>query len=242
MLIPTVDMSDSPTSPVGRTQDILPCHRCLLVTGPMCGQKTAQALLVSQKWRVFPTDPEGKDILIVVPKKDTRYGSEDIVSRAKMTWRTDASVERMMDVTGLDGYDEASIIMLDEIHMFEPGDVSTALAQMVYTDNKSVIVCGLNRDMLTTRFPATEAASLFATDTKMCVAKCIMPGCTNVATLTAAKILESGKWVSATSDVPESRIVVGGSGSSLSYHPVCAAHHPVTRQHINTEPLPIDPK
>ena len=103
----------------------------VFITGPMKSGKSLELIA-----RVEPFKFAGKKIVYLQPKKNVR--------EANITSRLGVDTEALVVSSLVDAGNEFDVVGIDEIHMFDEGDVSTISAWL--KEGKSVFVSGFDTD------------------------------------------------------------------------------------------------
>jgi thymidine kinase len=110
---------------------------CLdLIIGPMFSGKTTQLLKIVTSYM-----RNGDAVLCITHDTDTRYGHTRIISHDKESIDAHA-MPLLRDAFSLDGYKTCNVVCIEESQFFD--DLVASVIQMVESDKKHVIVCGLD--------------------------------------------------------------------------------------------------
>lgn len=115
--------------------------------GPVNSAKTLQLLTVAHNYRA-----QGKQILLLKPRLDTRYGIETIASKAGLSATADILVD---DVTVLPRQVTVSCVLIDEAH-FLSTSIIDQLRDVATVDNVPVICYGLRTDFRKNLFEGSK--------------------------------------------------------------------------------------
>ncbi len=117
--------------------------------GTVGSAKTLNLLAVAHNYR-----QQGKEVFLLKPKMDTRFGKDCIKSRAGLEMTADLLIEpnTQLDFQAFKGI---SCILIDEVQFFSP-EVIDQLREITLTLNIPVICYGLRTDFKSTLFPGSK--------------------------------------------------------------------------------------
>jgi thymidine kinase len=113
--------------------------------GTVGSAKTLNLLAVAHNYR-----NQGKRVLLIKPEMDTRFGKEQIKSRAGLEMTADILVNASTDLLAYE-YDNISCILVDEAQ-FLPAALIDQLREITLSKNIPVICYGLRTDFRTKLF------------------------------------------------------------------------------------------
>ena len=116
--------------------------------GTMGSAKTLNLLAVAHNYR-----QQGKKVLLLKPDMDTRFGRENIKSRAGLQCEADILVGPSTDLTQMD-YTGINCILVDEAHFFSMEHIEQ-LRDIALDKDIPVICYGLRTDFRTKLFPGS---------------------------------------------------------------------------------------
>ncbi len=119
--------------------------------GTMGSAKTLNLLAVAHNYR-----QQGKKVLLFKPDMDTRFGRENIRSRAGLECKADILVEPTSDLTQIN-YDGISCILVDEAHFLSMEHIDQ-LRDISLDKDIPVICYGLRTDFRSKLFPGSAPA------------------------------------------------------------------------------------
>jgi thymidine kinase len=146
-----------------------------VITGCMFSGKTTMLIDKMNSMKSM-----GMDVLSITHTIDDRYGANMIVSHDNVQMRAVPLVS-LMQVFQIKGYDECSVVCIDEAQFFE-GLIDCVL-HMVERDNKHVVVAGLDATYARKPFGEMMELVLYADHVhrlKGCCYKCDKPACFSI--------------------------------------------------------------
>ena len=172
--------------------------------GVVSSAKTLNLLAVAHNYR-----SQGKRVLVLKPKLDTRFGNDTVASRAGLAAPADMLVEEPVPLTT----DGISCVLVDEVQFLQP-DWIDLLHKVAHAQRVPVICYGLRTDYRTHLFPASRRLFELADSIEEVKTTCFY--CNRKATFNAR--LVDGKQV--TDKGPQILL-----GADDVYRPVCAEHY-----------------
>jgi thymidine kinase len=115
--------------------------------GTVGSAKTLNLLAVAHNYR-----QQGKNVLLVKPALDTRFGRDVIQTRAGISARADIVVEDTLEFPLLDSI---VCVLVDECQFLHNTHIDR-LREITYANNVAVICYGLRTDFRTNLFPASR--------------------------------------------------------------------------------------
>ena len=116
--------------------------------GTVGSAKTLNLLAVAHNYR-----QQGKKVLLLKPDLDTRFGKENIKSRAGLQMEADALVGPTTDLMNLN-FENVSCILVDEAQFFGMEHIDQ-LREIAHEKSIPVICYGLRTDFRTKLFPGS---------------------------------------------------------------------------------------
>jgi len=117
--------------------------------GAMGSAKTLNLLAVAHNYR-----QQGKKVLLMKPKLDTRFGLKEIKSRAGLEMEADLLVEKETDLTKV-SVNGSSCIVVDESQFLSKKHIEQ-LRELSFTKNIPVICYGLRTDFKSYLFEGSK--------------------------------------------------------------------------------------
>lgn len=174
-----------------------------VIIGPMFAGKTTALLR-----RIQAESTNGRRAAVIKSNKDTRYGSDSIVTHdgARMPCWALPELSVFRAKLGARAYDELDVIGIDEAQFFE--DLYEFCCNAADCDGKTVIVAGLDGDYLRRSFGSVIAVIPLADSVTKLTARCEL--CGQCAFFTLRKTGETQTEL------------IGGANV---YMPVCRQHY-----------------
>jgi thymidine kinase len=167
--------------------------------GTVSSAKTLNLLAVAHNYR-----SQGKKVIVVKPKIDTRFGEDVVESRAGLTVKADVLVDRELPLLRTE---DIACILVDEAQFLVP-IVIDQLHTYAYIANVPVICYGLRTDFRRQLFDASKRLFELADSIEEVKTTCFY--CNRKAVFN--KRLVAG----------EQQVLLGGDDV---YHPTCAQHY-----------------
>ncbi len=117
--------------------------------GTVGGAKTLNLLAVAHNYR-----QQGKEILLLKPELDDRFGKDKIKSRAGLEMQADILVKEDTDLLALD-YEGVDCILVDEVQFMVPRIIEQ-LREISYDKKIPVICYGLRTDFRSNLFEGSK--------------------------------------------------------------------------------------
>ena len=121
--------------------------------GTVSSAKTLNLLAVAHNYKV-----QSKNIILIKPKLDDRFGVDLIKSRAGLSSKADLVLEvgdSVDAIVNLDIYQDVSCVLVDEAQFLTVGQIEQ-LRELATTKQVPVICYGLRTDFKTKLFPASK--------------------------------------------------------------------------------------
>ena len=115
--------------------------------GAMNCSKTANLLMVAHNYR-----SQGREVLILKPKLDTRFGEEKVKSRSGLESRVDILIEEDTNLAGINIQD-VDCILVDEVQFLTENHIEQL---RMLTRDVPVICYGLKTDYRSRLFPGSK--------------------------------------------------------------------------------------
>ena len=181
--------------------------------GTMDSAKSMNLLAVAHNYR-----KQGKKVLLVKPRLDTRFGATKISSRSGLEAEADLMVE---EDTQLDARDFAGLdcVLVDEAQ-FLPPSVVEDLRRITVDPGVPVICYGLRTDFRTRLFPGAQRLMELADrieEVKVTCQYCQKKAICNLRFVNGSPVIEG----------PQVQL-----GADESYAPVCWAHYDEATRHL----------
>ncbi len=181
--------------------------------GTMDSAKSMNLLAVAHNYR-----KQGKKVLLVKPRLDTRFGATKISSRSGLEAEADLMVE---EDTQLDARDFAGLdcVLVDEAQ-FLPPSVVEDLRRITVDPGVPVICYGLRTDFQTKLFPGAQRLMELADgieEVKVTCQYCQKKAICNLRFVNGNPVIEG----------PQVQL-----GADESYAPVCWAHYDEATRHL----------
>jgi thymidine kinase len=116
--------------------------------GTVGSAKTLNLLAVAHNYR-----QQGKEVLLIKPEMDTRFGKDQIKSRAGLEMKADVLVTLETNLLELD-FEGISCILVDEAQ-FLPTEIIDQLREITFLKGIPVICYGLRTDFRSRLFPGS---------------------------------------------------------------------------------------
>jgi thymidine kinase len=184
--------------------------------GTMDSAKSMNLLAVAHNYR-----KQGKRVLLVKPRLDTRFGATKISSRCGL----EADADLMVDVdTALDPRDFAGLdcVLVDEAQFLAPSIIED-LRRITVDPGVPVICYGLRTDFQTRLFPGAQRLMELADRIEEVKVTC---------QYCAKKAICNLRFVNGTPTVTGPQVQLG---ADESYAPVCWGHYDEATKHISVE-------
>lgn len=167
--------------------------------GTVSSAKTLNLLAVAHNYRL-----QGKRIIVIKPKLDTRFGEDVVASRAGLTTKADVLVEAELPLLRTE---DTACILVDEAQFLAPIVIDQLHA---YAHHASIpVICyGLRTDFRRQLFPAAQRLFELADSIEEVKTTCFY--CNRKATFNQRTV------------PGEEQIQLGGDDA---YRPVCAQHY-----------------
>ncbi len=197
--------------------------------GTMDSAKSMNLLAVAHNYR-----KQGKKVLLVKPRLDTRFGATKLSSRCGLEADADMMVE---DDSALDPRDFAGLdcVLVDEAQ-FLPPSVIEDLRRITVDPGVPVICYGLRTDFQTKLFPGAQRLMELADrieEVKVTCQYCQKKAICNLRFVNGSPTVV-GPQIQLGADEPPKGI--GSSDDSLAhYAPVCWAHYDEATKQISAE-------
>jgi thymidine kinase len=184
--------------------------------GTMDSAKSMNLLAVAHNYR-----KQGKKVLLVKPRLDTRFGAAKISSRCGLEAEADLMVDEdttldARDFTGLD------CVLVDEAQFLSPGVIED-LRRITVDPGVPVICYGLRTDFQTKLFPGAQRLMELADRIEEVKVTC---------QYCAKKAICNLRFVNGTPTVVGPQIQLG---ADEHYAPVCWAHYDEATKHVAAE-------
>jgi thymidine kinase len=184
--------------------------------GTMDSAKSMNLLAVAHNYR-----KQGKKVLLVKPRLDTRFGAAKISSRCGLEAEADLMVDEdttldARDFTGLD------CVLVDEAQFLSPGVIED-LRRITVDPGVPVICYGLRTDFQTKLFPGAQRLMELADRIEEVKVTC---------QYCAKKAICNLRFVNGTPTVVGPQIQLG---ADEHYAPVCWAHYDEATRHLEAE-------
>ncbi|MCB0486634.1 MAG: thymidine kinase [Flavobacteriaceae bacterium] len=117
--------------------------------GTVGSAKTLNLLAVAHNYR-----QQGKNVVLIKPALDTRFGKQQITSRAGLEQRADILVDSSTDLSAHD-FSGVHCILVDEVQFLSPGFIEQ-LRDVTWQMNVPVICYGLRSDFKSNLFEGSR--------------------------------------------------------------------------------------
>lgn len=194
----------------------MPVAKLYFRYGTMDSAKSMNLLAVAHNYR-----KQGKKVLLVKPRLDTRFGAAKISSRCGLEAEADLMVE---EDTTLDARDFAGLdcVLVDEAQFLPPGVIED-LRRITVDPGVPVICYGLRTDFQTKLFPGAQRLMELADRIEEVKVTC---------QYCAKKAICNLRFVNGTPTVVGPQIQLG---ADEHYAPVCWAHYDEATRHLEAE-------
>ena len=184
--------------------------------GTMDSAKSMNLLAVAHNYR-----KQGKRVLLVKPRLDTRFGATKISSRCGLEADADLTID---EDTALDPRDFAGLdcVLVDEAQFLAPSVIED-LRRITVEPGVPVICYGLRTDFQTKLFPGAQRLMELADRIEEVKVTC---------QYCAKKAICNLRFVNGTPTVVGPQIQLG---ADESYAPVCWAHYDEATRHVEAE-------
>ncbi len=169
--------------------------------GTVSSAKTLNLLAVAHNYTL-----QGKRVIVMKPKVDTRFGTNAVASRAGLSVKADVIVEHTSDVT-THGLHDVACVLVDEAQFF-PCEAIDRLHAIAHEYGVPVICYGLRTDFSRQLFAASKRLFELADSIEEIKTTCFY--CNRKAVFN--KRLVEG----------DQQVMLGGDDV---YHPTCATHY-----------------
>ena len=190
-----------------------------VITGCMFSGKTDEMLRLIRRAEIA-----GRRVLLVRPAMDDRTAAGAVESRSGVTWTAQA-VEDSGEIPPIVTAQRASVVAIDEAQFFDEG--LPEIAELLAAEGRSVLVSGLDQDLLGRPFNAMPTLLALADQVTKLSAICTVCG----AEATRTQRMVGGRPAAADDPL----IVVGGMNDDR-YEARCRAHHVVGTARGTTSP------
>lgn len=167
--------------------------------GTVSSAKTLNLLAVAHNYEM-----QGKRIIIMRPKLDTRFGDDVVASRAGLSAKAHMLVEDQLP----DGDYSVACVLVDEVQFLAPKVIDQLHGEIAHGFNVPVICYGLRTDYQRKLFPGSQRLLELADSIEEVKTTCFY--CNRKATFNQRLV-----------DAP-GQVLLGGDDV---YRPVCAAHY-----------------
>eukprot|EP01035_Chromulina_nebulosa_P023258 gene23258-30145_t len=118
--------------------------------GAVSSAKTLNLLAVAHNYK-----QQGKNVLLLKPNIDTRFGSELIKSRAGLECNADVIIDTNTNLLEIDSIEPLHCLLVDEAQFLEPKHIDQ-LRLITIIKNIPVICYGLRTDFRSNLFPGSK--------------------------------------------------------------------------------------
>jgi thymidine kinase len=110
-----------------------------LIIGPMYAGKSTELLKEIHKYKFL-----NKKLLIINHTINKRYGTDKIITHDQISCKDSISLEKIVDIYDLPNFEEADIIIIEEVQFFN--DAYEEIQKLADIYHKKIICAGLSGD------------------------------------------------------------------------------------------------